>query len=580
MADDKEEIRRRIDLLDLVSERIPNLKPSGRNRYFGSCIYHSDSSPSFCVNIQTQNYHCFSCKVSGDIFSWVMQTENVEFRDAMEILADRIGYQLTHSGNPELKKEQERAREVLECGLRYFRNHFAGADGKEARAYMKKRGFNDATLDSFEVGWAPNNYEGLMNHGKTQGIEPREFTQVGLAFDGRRGPADFFRGRVIFPVRDDRGRLVAFGGRILDGDGPKYLNSPESPVFHKSRTLFNLHQAREMFRQHECFLMMEGYTDVMMAHQQGMGPAIATLGTSMTSDHVSALRRYSVPIYMIYDGDLPGQKAAARSLVHFLELGVSAKSIVLPEGIDPCDFLLREGWQAQWEEMKREAPDLFIRVAENLANWAKGKDANSVSKAVHQMLEVLNVCDDRVLRSLYLDELSRIFGIEKHALNDQLRSLLPAEPRKSSLQRRPVKREEETARKFLQDDYFYLLVVLINKPDLLGEFIEKGQSLPEPPLPTRILLDKWIEAHDGKNAASWSEIESQLNETEREILAVANLESIPEDALGTEMQHRIDRLTNDAHFRMLLHRHIKRAQKEGALEYVAELMKFIEPPSS
>ncbi|MCH8980224.1 MAG: DNA primase, partial [Armatimonadetes bacterium] len=277
MADERELVRSRIDILDLVGQRV-RLKRSGKN-WTGLCPFHEDRNPSFSVSPDIGRYKCWSCDASGDVFTWVMETQGVEFREALEILAKQAGVELTR-GSRQDHTRRRRMTDAMAVALDFFRDQLQVS--QRAREYCKGRGLDDDTLARWDIGYAPDLGEALAAELKKKGCKLSECRELFLV-DGNEqiGYGDRFRGRVIFPIRDDQGNLIAFGGRIIGDGRPKYINSSDTPLFSKSRTLYGMHRARDTVRKLRRAVVVEGYLDVIACHRAGVTNAVATLGTSL-----------------------------------------------------------------------------------------------------------------------------------------------------------------------------------------------------------------------------------------------------------------------------------------------------------
>lgn len=351
----KELVRSRTDLADLVGETIALSPKRGGSDYVGLCPFHEDRNPSFHVYPDRQSWRCWVCDEGGDCFSYVMKIEGVGFREALEMLARRANLELPRAhrrGGNAAGDTKNRLYEVLgwaERELHRFLIDSPAAAGP--RDYLAGRGFETDSLVRYGVGYHPNDWSWLLNGARGR-FTPRELLAARLVRERRDGSGyyDDFVDRVTFPIRDTSGRPVAFGGRILPGhpkaEVPKYLNSPESALFSKSRLLYGFDVAKEAIRRSETAIVVEGYTDCIMLHQHGVQNVVGTLGTSLTESHVTALRRFARKVVLVYDGDQAGQSAAERSLAKFLAQQVDLRLLTLPAGQDPADFLSQFGGEA------------------------------------------------------------------------------------------------------------------------------------------------------------------------------------------------------------------------------------------
>ncbi|MCB0824696.1 MAG: DNA primase [Armatimonadetes bacterium] len=342
MADERDEIRRRVDIVELVGQFV-NLKRTGKS-YTGLCPFHNDKRPSFTVNPDIGLYKCWSCGASGDIFNWVMETQKVDFREALEILAKEAGVMLSSRGAP--SKEQndlaDRQRNAMDSALAFFKEQFASSP--IAKDYAANRSMDQEVLQTWEIGYGPDLGDALARVLQKQKFSLAECKDLFLVDqDAGGGFYDRFRSRLIFPIRDERGRLVAFGGRII-GDGiPKYINSSDTPLYRKSRVLYGFYQSRDAISKDRHAVLTEGYMDTIACHRAGVGVAVANLGTALAEEQIQLLRRWCDRVTILYDSDAAGQKAADRSAALLEEAGIQVRIAVLPDGEDPDTVLQKSG---------------------------------------------------------------------------------------------------------------------------------------------------------------------------------------------------------------------------------------------
>ncbi len=342
MADETREIRARVELLDLVSQRV-SLKKAGRN-WKGLCPFHEDRNPSFTVSPETGRYKCWSCGEGGDIFTWVMKTQNVDFKEALQILAKAAGVTLSR----QLGKDNSSQREVWQVAMAEALSFFKEQLSKStlAKEYCRKRGLAKETLEEWEIGYAPDVGDALAGTLKRKGLPLADCKQLFLVDqDPGGGFFDKFRSRLIFPIRDERGELVAFGGRLLGDGHPKYINSGDTPLYRKSRVLYGMHRAKEALQKERRAILVEGYLDVIACHEAGIKGALASLGTSLAEDHAKLLKRWCDEVAILYDSDTAGQKAARRAVEVLRVEGLKVRVALMPDGEDP-DTLLKGGGAA------------------------------------------------------------------------------------------------------------------------------------------------------------------------------------------------------------------------------------------
>jgi DNA primase len=342
-VDERDEIRARIDLVELVRQRVA-LKRVGKN-WKGLCPFHNDRNPSFHVNPDLGFYRCWSCGEKGDVFTWVMKTQNVEFREALELLARQAGVTLKPRSGESSKEETDRRAAAMEDALRYFVSELQR--NRAVLDYCEGRGLTEDVVKDWELGYAPDVGEALAVHLQKKGHTLALCAELFLvAQDASGGYGDKFKGRLMFPIRDERGALVAFGGRIVGDGQPKYINSGDTPLYRKSRVLYGLHRAKQKLLATRHAVIVEGYLDLIACHRAGLEEAVATLGTAMAEDQARLLKRWCDKATILYDGDEPGQKSAERACEVLRLAGVQAEVALSPEGDDPDSLLRREGPKA------------------------------------------------------------------------------------------------------------------------------------------------------------------------------------------------------------------------------------------
>jgi len=355
-----EEVRIRNDIVDVISGYV-TLQKKG-NSYFGLCPFHNEKSPSFSVSPDKQMYYCFGCGAGGNVFTFIMQYENYTFPEAMKFLADRVGMELpSQEMTSQMRQEQDLKTQILELNKQaanYFYYQLRTENGAHAMEYLKNRGITAETMKNFGLGFSTSYSDDLYRYFKKKGVSDALLKQSGLMnVDERRGMYDKFWNRVIFPIQDINGKVIGFGGRVMGDGKPKYLNSPETIVFDKSRNLYGLNIARTSRKKY--FLLCEGYMDVIALHQAGFKNAVASLGTSFTSQHASLLRRYTEEIVLTYDSDEAGKKAALRAIPILKAAGITAKVLHMEPYKDPDEFIKAEGGE-KFQERIDQAENSFM----------------------------------------------------------------------------------------------------------------------------------------------------------------------------------------------------------------------------
>lgn len=414
----KEEVRSASDIVQIIGERVA-LRRAGRT-WKGLCPFHAERTPSFTVNPERQIWHCFGCNKGGDVFSFLMERDKLTFPEALTMLAERAGIDAAPAERKPIDPRRERIYQATSLARDFFRAAFVSDAGATARSYLAGRGFEPAILERFQVGWAPESWDSLAI-ALAKLLPGNVLEEAGLT--ARRGDGTFydrFRNRVIFPIDIGPGRVAGFGARALrDEDTPKYLNSPETPVYRKGSVLFGLPAARAGIRERRKVLVAEGYLDVMRLHAAGFTNAVAPCGTALTPEQARALARFEAEVVLVYDGDDAGVRAADRALDPLLEAGLSVKVLMLPDGEDPDSFLRKEGVQAFTRLLDAAVdPAAFLAGAE--LRGAGG--ANPTSEArVRRYVDLLGRVEDPIRRRLLVRRGSIVFGLEEEVLLEALK---------------------------------------------------------------------------------------------------------------------------------------------------------------
>ncbi len=423
-----DEVARANDIVGVIQGYFP-LKRAGKD-YKALCPFHPEKTPSFTVSPAKQIFKCFGCGAGGSVFNFIMMKENVTFPEAVRILAERAGVRL--KTDPEARKRAgrvRRLRKVLDRATRLFEAALKDEElGRPAREYLAGRGFEEEVIERFRIGYAPPGWDRLLKKAEQAGVEADLLEAAGLVTrrDDGSGLYDRFRNRVIFPILDTLSRPVAFGGRTLGDDPAKYLNSPETALFRKAEHLYGLPQARPGIEQERRAVVVEGYTDVVMAHQAGMTNVVATLGTALTADHVRTLKRYADDVVLVFDSDAAGQRAADRAVELFLAEDVGVYVTELPEGKDPFDVCREEGAEGFASHLAEATEALEYKW--KLVRNAFGADASPAAKrrALEAMLEslarapALTAGEPGVRGEMLLGRIGQTLGVSQDALRREL----------------------------------------------------------------------------------------------------------------------------------------------------------------
>lgn len=401
-----EDIKSRLDIVELVSDYI-ELKKAGQN-YKANCPFHAEKTPSFTVSQNKQIFHCFGCGAGGDIFGFVMKYENLNFQEALKMLAKKAGVQLSgYRFEDGLTERKERLYVIQREALNTFTGNLKKSN--TALAYLDKRGVSQEMFEAFSLGYADRGRKVLYDHLRAKGFDDSLITQSGLIFTGEGGLHDVFRNRIMFPIFNIQGDAVAFGGRAIDDSMPKYLNSPETLLFKKSETLYGLNVAKDEIRKKGYVMITEGYLDVIMCYMHGFLNVVAPLGTALTTGHLQKLGRFTKKVLLVFDSDAAGIAAAKRSLSILYEHGFRSKILLLPEGDDPDSFLRKNGSRAfQIKLSKTESMVDFILKL-------KGDKPDNVRTAIG----IIDNAKDLILREELFKELAEKSGIRESVLRGE-----------------------------------------------------------------------------------------------------------------------------------------------------------------
>ena len=437
-----DELLARVDIVDVVQQRVP-LKRAGRE-WTACCPFHDERTPSFTVSPTKQFYHCFGCGAHGSAIKFLMDYDRLEFPDAVEELAQAVGVTVPHEGGPTRPREDRTDLYALLDGAASFYQR-ALPESAPARAYCKKRGLDKDIIERFRIGWAPGGWDAVKRALGTTDEKVKMLEQAGMLSTGEGGKRyDRFRERLMFPIMDRRGRVIAFGGRILEGDGPKYLNSPETPLFHKGRELFALWQVRQANPKLERLIVVEGYMDVVSLHQAGVAQAVATLGTATTNEHAELLFRAAPDVFFCFDGDRAGRSAAWRALESVLPRmrdGRQAFFLFLPEGEDP-DTLVRKEGKAGFEARLKQATPLSEYFYSFLSHDVNVATLDGRARLAEHAKPLLAQLPDGAFRDLMYAELEKRTGVQGGAANAAAtaprRTLQPANAPRRTLVRSAI----------------------------------------------------------------------------------------------------------------------------------------------
>ena len=438
---DIDEVRQRVNIADVVGEYV-SLKSAGVGSMKGLCPFHDERSPSFHVRPQSGFYHCFGCGEGGDVYTFLQKLDALSFTEAVERLAGRVGYTLHYEDGGQAEDGQKRSRllQVNKEAEEFFRSQIHTPEAEAARTFLAEKGFDQLAAEQFSVGYAPQSYDALSKHLTAKGFSVPELVDAGVVSQGDRGVYDRFRHRVIWPIRDVTGQTVGFGARRLGDEdkGPKYLNTPETAVYHKSRVLYGLDLAKRQIAKKHQVVIVEGYTDVMACHLAGIDTAVATCGTAFGADHIPLIRRVMGDselgveqargeVIFTFDPDEAGQKAASKAFAEQEKFRAGTYVAVPPEGLDPCDVRVQRGDDALREVINTRRP-MYEYMIKRVMD---GMDLHTVEGRVYalrQALQVVKTIRDSVVRGGYVRELAGWLGMDPTEVSRELNQASRAQP--------------------------------------------------------------------------------------------------------------------------------------------------------
>lgn len=422
-----DQVRQAANIVDIASH-YTTLRRRGK-KHVGLCPFHPEKDPSFTVDDEKQLYHCFGCGAGGDVFTLVMEKENLSFPEALKYLAEKYNIALPERKklSPQLLKLEEQIFKINESTLSFFKkNLFTTREGGKALEYLEKRAVSGEVIQELKIGYALNLWDSLLSFFQEKNITPKLLEKAGLALYNQKKNSyyDRFRGRIIFPIFSLTGRVVGFGGRTIFDDDPKYLNSPDTPVYSKGKLLYGLNFCKESIREKGEMLLVEGYTDFISLYQAGIKNVAASLGTSLTSDQVSLALRFAPRIVVSYDGDAAGQSAAGRAISLCFEKGLQIRIIVLPQGIDPDNFIKKHGSEEFRALIQKSMPGLKFLIDSKLKE-TKTNIPEEKAKIVRNIWNEIKKIPDPIVLNEYIMKTSEYLSIDERTLRSIIRQKSP-----------------------------------------------------------------------------------------------------------------------------------------------------------
>ncbi len=539
----KDEIKRAADIVDVIGQFV-QLKKAGKN-FMGLCPFHAEKDPSFTVSQDRQMFHCFGCKKGGDLFDFWMAYHNFSFSEALKDLAER--YHVTISGDFSASAEKKKSdlRESLfkinDMAATFFQEMLKHEQiGKVAADYLENRGISKEIISEFRLGYSPDKWDGLTRHLMSKKVDPSHAVQAGLIIPRKNGGHyDRFRGRVMFPISNLRERVIGFGGRVLDDGMPKYLNTPETPIFHKGEFPYGLDSSFKSMREKGRAIIVEGYMDLLALKEKGLDEVVATLGTAVTGDHIRKIKGYAREAVVVFDSDEAGKSAAMRTLPIFLNEGLSAKAVVLPEGHDP-DTYVKENGLAAFEKLVEKA-DLLFDFYLNRSLSLNKQGVEGKVNAMKEILPVLAEVRNMAQCSLYVRGLAERIGIREDVVLAELASFKKS--RSADELERTVRRKISVSRPESTVCDSQLLNLMVHHPETISKLYDSecADLLSDPGIKEIVCVI--LDEHRRTGSFSPGDFEKRLNSEVqavlREILVSESIYSDEEiDQAVSEMRRK------------------------------------------
>lgn len=531
-TDDVQEVRNRINIVDLIAEDI-QLKKTGRT-YKGLCPFHQEKTPSFYVDPLKQLFYCFGCGEGGDMFTYITKRDQLDFSQALEYLADKAGYQL--SKKKEFGSGKKQIYEINALAAKFYHAALKSTKGKQAVAYLKKRGLNQTIVDQFLLGFSPDS-QNCLRFLLKKGFKQLDLEKAGLLLKTASGISDRFKYRLIFPIQDFQGRFVGFGARALGDALPKYVNSPETVLFKKSHLLYGLPQGKDEILKTETAVLVEGYIDLLMLVQAGIKNVVATLGTAFTLEHLNFLNRYVQKLILVFDGDEAGQKAAQRCQQFLAQLEeVQLYVLVLPEELDPADYLSKYG-KENFQQLLKQAKPLFVFLLERLAAMYDLSNPEAKISLAKQTVKLLAMLSSPLSREQYLKQAAELLGISYEVLAFELRNFQTKKQNSSLKEKLEITADPFSAtRQAVERE---ILKLMLKYPEKIAAFKEIPEVLWQTPEHLRLftVLKQF-------GTAKATSVVNQFGELEKKLYAKLSLETNKVNYNEQEIDNYLKQLKN------------------------------------
>ncbi len=562
----KERLREQVDIVRVVGEHV-RLRRVGK-RYSGLCPFHNEKTPSFSVSQEHQYFRCFGCDAKGDVFKFVELIEGLTFFEALKKLADQHGIALPKQSLAIDDETRIRAAlyEMHEIAASQFRSNLAGSQGSAARQYLAKRGVSEAAVEQFGLGFADGSGRTLVRILEARGFKPEQMEASGLV--GQRDDGSFydrFRNRLMFPIQNESGKVIAFGGRALDPeDKAKYLNSPETKIYRKSNVLYNLHRAKETAMKLDRIVLVEGYMDVIGASQAGVAEVVASCGTSLTVEQIRAMKRHSLNLHLNFDPDAAGAKASERSVKLLLDESMKVRIVELEGGLDPDEYCKQHGAEAYGQRIAG-AKTYFYWLADRARTKFNMREPQGRIEAFQSLVPAIQDLSDKLARAAYANDLAGYLGVEPGMVQEHFRKLS-----NDRVDRSPAPPKIDPTRATDR----ILLPLLVNDAEARAQLVDHLRDLPAlRQLTTAPIFETLIAMHDAGETVSFNTLHERMHPSLQESLAAAVLDSAAgvatlEDGLAcVQALRRTDR---ESLIRELKTQ-IKAAEREGRIKDALDL---------
>ncbi len=516
------EVQRSLDIHEVVSQYLP-LRRAGAN-YKGLCPFHEEKSPSFMVHPEKQIFKCFGCGKGGTVFNFVMEQDKVTYPEAIRLLAERAGIQVKYQGGGRAGPDRTELFRLTEWTAKHYRRLLvAHPEGERARKYAEERGLSPETIETWGVGYARDSWSDLYTSARKKGFSDKALQQVGLVMARESGGFyDRFRGRLMFPIRDPQGRVVGFGGRKISEGEPKYLNSPETPLFSKGRLLYGLDKAKEAAGESETLCIVEGYFDVILPAQHGVQGLVATLGTALTREHLSLLRRYVKRVVLVFDSDEAGQRAAERGLDLLLREDMDVYVARMPAGQDPADVVTAGGPDRLRGYIEKPV-EIFEFLIESVEKKMGGDTPAARSRVIEEVASKIGQVPIEIRREVLIQQLATRYGVPDRPIRNRVAGLVqvdkPARPSEEKLDA-----PERIGRELIE--------LMLQHPETIERVRAEVPAERFPTLGTRRISEKLYELFEREGQVSAGDLASLMKDEEA-MSAVADILSRPDGPAGT-----------------------------------------------